>query len=122
MRRQGADETSSVTEQKGVTLIKIQSNEGLERLRFAIVQQAVNDYLYALKFLRKHPDADTKSSGYLKARRLKDDCELFFKSKWFASLYDISGEDVMKAIRRRFYNRKLKWGGKGRSAKYYDAD
>lgn len=122
MRRQGADETSIVTEQKGVTLIKIQSDEGLERLRFAIVKQAVNDYLYALKYLRKHPDANPKSSGYLKAKRLKDDCERFFKSKWFGTLYDISGEDVMKAIRRRFYNRNLKWSGRGKATKYYDTE
>ena len=97
-------------------LIKIQSDEGLEALRFAIVQQAVNDYVRALKVLRD-PKYNKKSNAYIKAERRKTDCETFFRSSWFGALYDMDGEEVMKALRRRFYNRKVKWDGKGRAAK-----
>lgn len=97
-------------------LIKIQSDEGLEALRFAIVQQAVNDYLRALKWIRRNPNASKKSKGYIDRHRIKNDCEIFFRSKWFGMLYDLSGEEVMKEIRRNFYNRKkVKWNGKGKN-------
>ena len=88
----------------------IHSDKGLDDLRFAIIQQACKDYEASLKYLRNHPEHGWQSSKKIQMIRLREDCESFFKSKYFALLYDIDGEEVMRMIRKKFYNRPIRWG------------
>ena len=56
--------------------------QGEERLIFAIVAQAVRDYQRALRYLRLPANKKTES-GEIAHERLKKDCEIFFRSKWY---------------------------------------
>ena len=81
---------------------------GINNLRFEIVRRAVIDYDKALKYLRK--SKNPKSNNHIAAKRMKEECERFFRSQWYAMLCDIPGEDVMKSVRTKYYNRPLRWG------------
>lgn len=81
---------------------------GIEKLRFEIVRMAVIDYDAALKYLRK--SKNTNSDEHTQAKRMKEECERFFRSQWYALLLDIPGEDLMKIVRTKYYNRSIKWG------------
>lgn len=91
---------------------------GIENLRFAIVKQAILDYEGALKWLRKHGNHVEQTQGYqhsLNTRKwTKEECEYFFKSEWFGMLCDIDGEVMMRTIRKKFYNRPIRWHRDGR--------
>ena len=92
--------------------MEILSDKGLDDLRFAIVRKACEDYEASLAYLRKRKNKTGWQDGKtLKMLRLKEDCERFFKSEYFALLYDIEGEEVMRMIRKKFYNRPIRWGG-----------
>lgn len=83
---------------------------GYDRLRFAIVEQACDDYLSLLARLKK-PTPDTNL------------CELdrFFHSEWFTFLCDLEPDYLMELIRRKAKKMVLKYSiakEKG-SNKYY---
>lgn len=81
---------------------------GIDNLRFEIVRRAVIDYDAALKFLRSSKSPN--SEKHIRMKRQKEDCERFFRSQWYALLCDIPGEDVMKTVRTKYYNRRIRWG------------
>ena len=60
-------------------------------LCLAIVEQAVRDYIKALK-------AEMKC-GDLNARRVTRELETFFKSDWFAELSSLDGRLLIKNVR-----------------------
>lgn len=93
--------------------MEILSDKGLDDLRFAIIKQACKDYEASLKYLRNHQHG-WQSSKKIQMIRLREDCESFFRSQYFALLYDIDGEEVMRMIRKKFYNRPIRWGGERR--------
>lgn len=94
-------------------LIRVQDINpmGLEALRFAIVKQAILDYDNALKWLRKHPEGVGYTYASSRNSRLhtKMECEKFFRGQWYAMLCDIDGDSMLKMIRKKFYNRPIRW-------------
>ena len=60
-------------------------------LCLAIIEQAVRDYIKALK-------AEMKC-GDLNARRVIKELETFFKSEWFAQLSNLDGRLLIKNVR-----------------------
>lgn len=91
--------------------MEILSDRGLEELKFEIVRRACIDYETSLRYLRKHSDKKgwqgRKTQEMIK---LRDDCIRFFQSQYFSLLCDLDGEEIMKAIRKKFYNRPIRWG------------
>ena len=89
------------------------TDEGIERLRYEIVRLAVMDYDSALKWLRKHPQSkcvtESQKSLWSRKNALKNECEGFFRSKWFPALCDIDGEVLMRTVRQKYYNRQIRW-------------
>ena len=68
---------------------------GYRSLAAAIVLQAVEDYQYCVSVLStKNMD---KNMVY-EARKLKSDCERFFKSQWYRELTSIAPEKIMREI------------------------
>ena len=61
----------------------------------AVVIQAVEDYRFARKVLRRRPDST-------RARRMLRNVECFFRSAWFMTLTGLDGRDILE---------KLKGGG-----------
>lgn len=60
-------------------------------LATGIIEQACADYVWALRYLRKHRNEDfvTKSNAYERhriARIYKLECEAFIRSEWFKLL------------------------------------
>lgn len=91
--------------------MEILSDRGLNELRFAIVQQACKDYETSLGYLRKHKGTTGwQSRKALEMIRLRDECTSFFRSEYFSLLCDLEGEEIMKMIRKKFYNRPIRWG------------
>lgn len=70
------------------------NEEGLNRLRAAIVHQAVDDYTSTLRKLKRKP----KDKALLQEKK---ELEKFFRSEWFSALCDCDGERVMKAIQEK---------------------
>lgn len=95
--------------------IKTICDKGIERLRYEIVKQAVVDYERSLKKIRKHTPPRTAGDEkiLIQYTRLKNDCELFFRSGWFSHLCDIDGEMLIREIRKKSYNRTFRWGKDG---------
>ena len=60
-------------------------------LCLAIIEQAVRDYIKALK-------AETKC-GDLNARRVIRELETFFKSEWFEQISSLDGRLLIKNVR-----------------------
>lgn len=59
-----------------------------QKLANAVIMQAANDYVKALnRPLLKTKDFDS--------RRMKLDCERFFKSRWFGELSNTDGQSLM---------------------------
>lgn len=82
------------------------SIEGYLRLGEAVILQAAEDYLRALRLLDKHPQ-DSKALYTVK------ECEDFFRNRMeIFSASEIDGEAIIKAIRR-----KVKAGGRIKRAK-----
>lgn len=67
--------------------------EGYERLRAAVVEQAVKDYRRALRRLYNHPDDRA-------ALQEKAECERFFRRD-IGMYSDLDGEMIINAIQRR---------------------
>ncbi len=66
--------------------------DGYERLANAIVLQAAKDYRSALQTVRKNPVNGT-------AKLEVQECERFFRSKWYSVLTSVDGEYLMKRLR-----------------------
>ncbi len=62
-----------------------------ENLANAIILQAVKDYRAALKKLSR----GRKNSN---AEYMKQDCERFFRSKWFEALTSVDGEILIRKL------------------------
>lgn len=84
------------------------TNEGIERLRYAIVKQACKDF-NAAYFERKRLERKSKSSGLSKkeskelisAQSMEADCLNFFHSSWYSMLCDINPEKLICALKVR---------------------
>jgi len=63
-----------------------------EALANAIAIQAVKDYRSALRRLMKNP-------RNIKAEHMKNDCESFFRSSWYALLTPVDGQLLMSKLR-----------------------
>lgn len=75
--------------------------EPYERLAYAIVLQAAEDYEYAISIL--HTKAMPR--GFvLEAQRLKGDCEKFFCSKYFDLLTSVDPQYLAKNIESMVIN------------------
>lgn len=80
--------------------------DAYERLAIAIVQQAVNDYRYALRKLEREPDNE-------KAKWDVEQIECFFHSDGYKMLCDYDGEKMIERIKqtvkknKRFNKKKM---------------
>ena len=63
-----------------------------ETLAHAIIMQAVADYKRALNKLQKRK-RDKEAKG------TKQECERFFRSRWFSQLSSVDGEYLIRKIR-----------------------
>ena len=63
-----------------------------EDLANAVILQAVEDYREARGQVRACPDQKA-------ARRILRETKRFFRSRWFAQLTDISGEQLMEKLK-----------------------
>lgn len=73
------------------------SNEGLENIRFGVVEQAVRDYRNLLSGKQK-PTADCNIP----------ELERFFRGDWYRALCDYDVESLMREIRRQVEEDKKK--------------
>lgn len=73
------------------------SAEGIEGLRYAIVEQAIRDYARAL---RGKQMADTSLD--MPADDTRRECEMFFTGVWFSRICDLDGRLLMAAMRRKY--------------------
>lgn len=84
------------------------TNEGIERLRYAIVKRACKDFNFAY-FERKRLERKSKLSRLTKAERktlisaqsMEADCLKFFRSSWYSMLCDIDPEKLIYALKAR---------------------
>ena len=67
--------------------------EGYQELANAVVMQAVKDWRAAVRTLKKR-------SRHEKAKKLKAECERFFKSDWFKALTDVDGNMILRKLKR----------------------
>jgi hypothetical protein len=64
-----------------------------EDLANAVILQAVEDYRQARRRVKKHPDQKA-------ARGMLRETKRFIRSRWFAQLTDISGEQLMEKLKK----------------------
>ena len=75
--------------------------EPYRKLSNAIIIRAVDDYRRSLKRLNsllKKPEVNSRLIA--KTEREIDEIEEFFRSEWYGIMTDISGEDVIRKIRK----------------------
>ena len=63
-----------------------------EKLAQAIVLQAVDDYRLAQRKMKIHPDSKKTQATILEVER-------FFRSNWFACLFDTNGGKIIERLR-----------------------
>ena len=63
-----------------------------EELCNAVILRAVDDWRWAVRTLRKHPD-------HVQAARLRKDCERFFLSSWFGVWTDLDGGWLLRKLK-----------------------
>ena len=73
--------------------------EAYEELANAIVIMAAKDYRKALRTLKK--GYNPSSEKYIRAAKMKSDCERFFMGEWFKSLTDLDGRKIMENIQKK---------------------
>ena len=73
--------------------------EAYENLAIAIVTQAIIDYKKALKKLEKNPNN-------INQQRIKNECEIFFKSDYFDVLTNVDVNYLLKNMERMNKNAK----------------
>lgn len=66
---------------------------GYEKLGNAVVMQAVKDWRYATRKLKRKPD------NY-EAKRLKKECEQFFMSQYFNMHTNLDGRALLDKLRK----------------------
>ncbi len=66
---------------------------GYQALANAIIEQAVKDYLAALKILRRHPDSKAAMASAMEV-------EKFFHSRWYTTLTDIDPDYLIDRLRK----------------------
>lgn len=66
--------------------------DGYEALANAIVKLAAEDYMRALKSLKRNPASRT-------ARQEKEDNERFFRSGWYSTLTSVDGEYLIRRMK-----------------------
>jgi hypothetical protein len=66
-------------------------NEGYTDLANAIVEQAVKDYIRALKILKKRPWSES-------AKITIHEVEQFFRSDWYLQLTDLDPETLIQKL------------------------
>lgn len=72
--------------------------DGAQYLVEAIIQKAANDWRTCSGALKRRPiTVTTRGDLLLKTKR---DCEEFFKSKYFAALTGLDGEQVLASLRK----------------------
>jgi hypothetical protein len=74
---------------------------GLSALAAAIVQQAVEDYRDAEKWLKNVPDFDSEADReryILKQQKSQYEIVKFFKSEWYGVLCDIDPNRILKLL------------------------
>lgn len=67
----------------------------------AIILRAIDDYrrsLERLNYLLKEPSFNGRR--IVEIKREIDEIESFFRSEWYAEMTDISGDDVIKKVRK----------------------
>lgn len=69
------------------------SDELAQEIAFAIIRQAARDYRSALKRQRRHPDSITNN-------RMIDDCERFFRSRWFGLMTPCDPDLFLERLRK----------------------
>ena len=80
--------------------------EGYKRLGKAVILKAAQDYVAALRRLRKNP------RDY-KAQDIVAECEKFFRERmWMFTTAEIDGEEIIRELRR-----KAEHGGRVRRGK-----
>lgn len=95
-------------------------NESYNDLRYAIVVQAVKDYVWSREYVRDHKqeykalceelegvkweDVSEKKKRqkftYEQAKYMIPECEAFFRGDWFRELCDYNGEEFIRRLRR----------------------
>ena len=66
---------------------------GYEKLCKAVVMQAVRDWRYVTRTLKRNPDK-------YEAKRHKKDCEQFFLSQYFNMYTDLDGRALLDKLRK----------------------
>lgn len=66
------------------------NQDGCEKLKSAIILQAVCDYRNALKVLKNAQNGNRKGKKVEEAKNRKSEVENFFFSSWFTVLTDIN--------------------------------
>lgn len=74
------------------------SREGSVKLQIGIVENAVEEYKFALFNLKIFDSESLKYSNALSAKRR---CERFFASDWFLKLTDFDGKALAKTLRQQ---------------------
>lgn len=76
--------------------------QAYDRLRAAVVEQAVKDYKKAVRYLQRKKHSKSTRNAYI---QLYNSCLLFFLDAKRLSLYtDIDGELIIETL-----NRQLEW-------------
>lgn len=67
--------------------------DAYERLANAIILQAVDDWRDAAKALTRSPMKDN-------AKKMLEECEVFFRSNWFGVLTSLDGDYLLERLKR----------------------
>lgn len=71
---------------------------GYDALVRAVVAQAAADWRHSVKAGK----ARTKAAG-----DLRDECERFFRSKWFEALTGVRGDYILEKLRREYEGERV---------------
>lgn len=88
------------------------NESGAELLRLTLLQDAIDRYVKAMYYLESHESgvgSAIRRQRYSKAERTVDDCESFFLSTWFETLYDIDPVLLIMKLRELDHSKKIVW-------------
>lgn len=79
------------------------NTEGIDRLRFAIVEQACKDYSSTcIPYTKKRNESyEEFEKREISRKRILSDCTNFFRSDWFCQLCDLDGENIMRELKKK---------------------
>jgi len=75
---------------------------GADFLVEAILERAIKDYEFALKWKDIEPKNRSQEESKREAKRLYKECEIFFRSHWYSMMCKMNGDDLMKKIREHY--------------------